>query len=293
LLPEQRVTRLSFVLVVPFVVNLWHRVEMRIMRFVAVFVAMSVSAACFQTTAVLKVNGDGSGMIEHRTLMTSAGLAQMRQLSGVFGGNSGAPLEPFSEQEARDLAGKMGDGVILQSTAPLKTAAGEGRTSVYGFRDITQLRFDEILQMPGDTSVRAGGTTVGGSPGQVRFDLARTGNGNMLLTLHGPEPALGKVGAGSVPSVDQLAMLRQTLAGLRVTVRVEPAGTLVRTSGRFVDGASVTIFDLDLDELLKDDTVFARLQSVKTSDELEAALKSTPGLKMDVSTVTIEFTPAK
>jgi hypothetical protein len=266
---------------------------MRIMRFIAALVAIAVSAACFQTTAVLKVNGDGTGTIEHRTLMTSAGLAQMRQLSGVFGGNSGAQIEPFSEQEARDLAGKMGDGVTLQSTAPLKTAAGEGRTSVYGFRDITQLRFDDILQMPGDTSVRAGGATVGGSPGQVRFDLARTGNGNVLLTLHGPEPALGKVGAGSVPSVEQLAMLRQTLAGLRVAVRVEPAGTLVRTSGRFVDGASVTIFDLDLDELLKDDTVFARLQSVKTSDELEAALKSTPGLKMDVSTVTIEFTPAK
>ncbi|PWT85010.1 MAG: hypothetical protein C5B57_03800 [Blastocatellia bacterium] len=265
------------------------------MRLVAALIAATVSPACFQTTAVLKVNGNGGGTIEHRTLMTSAGLAQMRQLSGVLGGNSGAPIEPFSEQEARDLAGKLGDGVTVQSTAPIKTAAGEGRTTVYSFRDITQLRFDEILQMPGDPSVRAGGATAAGSPGQVRFDLAPTGSGNVLLTLHGPEPALGKLGAagGSVPSVDQLAMLRQTLAGLRVAVRVEPAGTLVRTNGRFVEGASVTIFDLDLDELLKDDTVFARLQSVKTSDELEAALKSTRGLKLDVGTVTIEFTPAK
>src|SRR5262249_9685696 len=199
---------------------LWMRGELGIWRFVGASEGFGFPTACSKPTAVLKVNGDGGGTIDHRTLMTSAGLAQMRQLSGVLGGSSGAPLEPFSEQEARDLAGKLGDGVTLQSTAGLKTAAGEGRTSVYSFRDITQLRFDEILQMPGDMSARAGGATVGGSPGQVRFDLARTGTGNVLLTLHGPEPALGRVGAGPVPSVDQLAMLRQTLAGLRVAVRI-------------------------------------------------------------------------
>jgi hypothetical protein len=268
---------------------------MRIMRLIAALVATSVSTACFQSTAVLKINGDGGGTIEHRTLVTAAGLAQMRQLSGVFGGNDGARIEPFSEQEARDLVGKLGDGVTLQSTAPFKTAAGEGRTNVYAFRDINRLRFDEIMQMPGDTSVRAGGANAGPGQGQVRVDWARTGEGNVLLTLHGPQPVPGKFGAvgGSAPPVEQLTLLRQTLAGLRVAVRVEPAGTLVRTSGRYVDGSVVTIFDLDLDELLKDDTVFTRLQSAKTSDELEAVLKNTPGLKMDLGTVTIEFTPAR
>src|SRR5207249_2380407 len=129
---------------------LWHLDWMRMHRLFTALAAAIVSTACFQSTAVLKVNGDGSGTIEHQTLMTTAGLAQMRQLSGTFGGSPGDRSEPFSEREARDLAGKMGEGVAVVSTTPLKTASGEGRSTVYGFRDITKLRFDELVQMPGD-----------------------------------------------------------------------------------------------------------------------------------------------
>lgn len=258
-----------------------------------------LSGGCFQSTALIKVNADGSGTIEHQTLMTAAALAQLRQLAGLFGGSSGKPVDPFSEAQARDLADKMGDGVTLLSSTPLKTAAGEGRANVYGFRDITRVRFTQMAT-PGDTSVRASGLNFG-DMGTVAFDLRRLDGGTSLLTLHMPGNLLDTLvnqatGPGArrraVASADQLTMLRQAVAGMRLSIRIEPAGRLVRTSSPYVDGQIVTLFDLNLDELFKDETRLTRLIDAKTAAEAAAVLKDAPGLTIDPEReITIEFAP--
>jgi hypothetical protein len=78
-----------------------------------------------------------------------------------------------------------------------------------------------------------------------------------------------------------------------VTIAVEPAGALVKTSSPYVDGQRVTLLDLDLDLLLKDD-VLTRVRAAQTPDELKAMMKDVPGLKLNLDReITIEFTPAK
>ena len=52
-------------------------------------------------------------------------------------------------------------------------------------------------------------------------------------------------------------MLKQMFGGAHVTIAVEPAGTLVRTTSPFVDGSRVTLLDIDLDRLLEDDALIA------------------------------------
>ena len=111
-----------------------------------------VVTGCLQSTALVKINADGSGTIENQTLMAPAALAQMRQLAGLFGGTDAKPVDPFSEQQMRDLAAQMGEGVTLLSTKPLKTATGEGREAIYGFRDITKVRVSATPASPGGTS---------------------------------------------------------------------------------------------------------------------------------------------
>ena len=56
-----------------------------------------------------------------------------------------------------------------------------------------------------------------------------------------------------------------------------PAGRLVRTNSPYVDGNTVTLFDLDLDALLKNDSAFARLQAAKTKEEM-AEVQPAPAL---------------
>ena len=54
----------------------------------------------------------------------------------------------------------------------------------------------------------------------------------------------------------------------------------------------MTLFDLDLDELFKDDTLLTRLTSAKTAAETAAVLKDAPGLKINPEReITIEFAP--
>jgi hypothetical protein len=56
----------------------------------------------------------------------------------------------------------------------------------------------------------------------------------------------------------------------------------------------VTLLEVDLDQVLKDETLVARVQAAQTPDEMKAALKDVPGLKLTLEPeITIEFTPAK
>jgi hypothetical protein len=56
----------------------------------------------------------------------------------------------------------------------------------------------------------------------------------------------------------------------------------------------VTLLDLTLDEILKDETFLPRIQAAKTEDDLKAILREAPGLKINLDReIAIEFTPAR
>jgi len=110
--------------------------------------------------------------------------------------------------------------------------------------------------------------------------------------LTGLVDRLGGRARGTPTPPDEMAMIRQMLGGLHVALRVEPAGRLVRTNSPYVDGSTVTLFDIDVDALLNDDAAFARLQSARTAAETAEALKNVPGIKVNLERdITIEFAP--
>ena len=85
-------------------------------------------------------------------------------------------------------------------------------------------------------------------------------------------------------------MLKPMLAGVRLTIAIEPAGRLVRTNSPYVTGQRVTLVDVLIDSLLNDDTLLQRLQAARTPDEAKTILKSVPGLKVNLDPeITIEF----
>src|SRR5206468_6993485 len=116
-------------------------------------------------------------------------------------------------------------------------------------------------------------------------------NGNAVVHINVPESSLvNTLSANAAPQ--QMAMIKSLLAGAHVVLGVEPEGVLVRTNSAWVEGPRVTLLDIDLDQVLKDDTLAARLQAAKTAEELKAVLKEVPGLKLTLEKeITIEFTP--
>jgi len=262
---------------------------MRVSRLALVVMCAAGSGACFQMSTVLKVNGDGSGTIEHRMVYSTQALAQLRQFAG-FGGRGG-PIDPTSEEQFRTMAASIGPGVSYVSSEPITTPAGQGRTAIYAFTDVTQLRISTQPVAPAGVSISAGAISTASE--SVTFTLTREPGGTSVLHIHVPEPNFLDA-LGSPAAAGQIGMVRTLLAGARVQLAAEPAGALVRSSSPYVDGSRVTLLEVDLDQVLKDETLLPRLQAAKTQDEAKAIVQNAPGLKINLDRdITIEFTPAK
>jgi hypothetical protein len=193
----------------------------------------------------------------------------------------------------------MGSGVTYVSSTPIANGDAQGRAIVYAFTDINQVRISQQPPAPGGMTVRAPGVNTADGAA-VTFALARQPDGNLLLRIIVPTPKVPPAdtappaGSGSRSSPQQVAMIKQLIAGAHLSIAVEPSGRLVRTSSPFVEGQRVTLLDLDLDEATKDEAVVSRLQGVRSVDDAKAALKDLPGVKINFDPeITIEFTPEK
>jgi len=268
---------------------------MRHLRAAPLLAVALMSGGCFQLATVVHVKGDASGTVEQRLVFSPAALTQIKQF-GTLGGSSGRSADPTSEAQARADAARLGPGATFVSSRAISNDEGwQGRASVYAFTDINQLRVNPQPPPPGGVTVRADGIDSRGKA--ITFTLDRRDNGNAVLTIQVPLPELpagGLPSRGNTSASDQIAFLKQVFGGARAAVAVEPAGTLVRTNSRFVDGPRVTLLDVDLDELLKDETLLPRVQAAKSADELKTVLEGAPGLKINFDrAITIEFTPAR
>ncbi len=262
------------------------------MRKLLGIVLLSVTvSACFQSSTLIHVNADGSGTIDQRTLLTEAAVDQLRTFAILGGGNPDA-VDPTSEGNARGMAAAIGTGVTYVSSMPIDVGKAHGRQTTYAFSDVTQLRISEQPSLPGNLKLPA---AAGGGTAPISFVLNRTPSGHVVVRVVVPRPAIfptGPNGEPQPPTLDQIAMVKQLLAGATLRVAMEPDGRLVQTSSPFVDGNRVTLIDVDVDQAAADPDLAKKLQGAKTQDEMKAAINSIPGLKITLEPeITIEFIP--
>jgi hypothetical protein len=270
------------------------RAVRRSCRAIVFLLGALTSTACFQMTTVLKVNGDGSGAINHRMVYTKAALAQLKSFAALGGGRGGGG-DPLSEQQARDMTASIGPGVTYVSSELITTPLGQGRDAIYAFTDVSTLRISTQPAAPGGIAIKTQGFSTQPSPSEsITFTMTHEANGNAVLHIHVPEPNYLDF-FGSPQAASQIGMIKTMLAGARVLLAAEPAGALVHTSSPFVEGQRVTLLDIDLDTVLADQTLLPRIQAVAaTPAEAKAVLLSAKGLKINLDPeITIEFTPAK
>ena len=265
------------------------------MRTVALTLVVAASVAvgaCFQSATLITVNGDGSGTIEQRLLFTGAALAQMRGLASL--GGSGKAFDPISEEQARQTAASLGPNVRYVSSAPIATGDALGRTIVYAFADINQLRLNEQPPAPGGVTIRSKQLNT---EQNIRFVLAPQPDGHVLLRIllpQPPAPAKGGAPAPSRPSPEEIATMKETFAGARLSIAVKPSGDIVKTSSPWVENGNVTLIDLQFDQLAADEAALARLPGVRSLEEAKIALRGVPGVKINTDReITIEFIPKK
>jgi hypothetical protein len=189
------------------------------------------------------------------------------------------------------MAASIGEGVSYVSSELVTTATGQGREATYAFTDVAQLKISTQPAAP--SAVAAAAPGLANATESITFSLTREPEGNAVLHIHVPEPNFLDA-LGTPAAQQQIGMVKNLLGGARVLLVAEPSGTLVRTSSPYVDGPRVTLLEVDLDEVLKDDTLLPRLGAAKTEDEMRAVVQNARGLKINLTRdITLEFTPAK
>lgn len=234
--------------------------------------------------------------------MSRAMVESMRAMTEQFSQLGGEAREPkqtvdlVDEDELREKAAQMGEGVYFISVRKVSNDQGEGYKAYYGFRDINTVR---INQNPGDKApAGAGGpgvTIEGGKKETLTFRLTEGDPAELVITgLSGAEVSEADPqprGSEPVPDQDdpqtQVAMkqMQEMFKGLRVALAVEVLGEIVETNATHVRGSRVTLMELDFGKLLEMPEklkAFAQRRPEGISDAKEL-MKDIPGIKVELA----------
>jgi hypothetical protein len=270
---------------------------MRAFRILAVLLATTVSTACLNSTTLVKVKPDGSGIVEQTTLVNTAAL------KGMMGANAGGPNGPMmNKADLERTAARMGEGVKLVSMEPVKGDSGfEGVKATFSFEDINKIQVSQGPSMGGGTG--DGPRSAAPTPEDpVRFKLTRNGPTSTLSINFIDKAPTGKPeNVPSQPSGDMpdltnpmiMNMIKTMFAGFKINIGLEVIGSIVKTNAEYVAGPRITLLEMDVAALLADEAKFKALQGKIGPDaslsEVKPYLKDIKGIKVDGPSITVEF----
>lgn len=256
---------------------------------VACLPLLLLTAGCLQGQRVIKVDANGSGTI---TDTITLGEQARGMLAGLSEMDKTPPAEKKARTEAKlkERAAAMGPGVTFVSFSPSVQNGPE--KIVYAFTDVSRIKVDGSPD-PSDNDSKAEAKQP------LTFRLEKRG-GNSLLTVAGagPRPAAAKAGGADAPKeaaakmqAGAMAMMKTMLKGLKMTTLVEVGGRVVKTSSPWTQGSTVTLVDVDFDQLVADEASFKKLSEAGDPQSLDpTVLKGLKGIKVQTTPeTTIEF----
>ncbi len=265
------------------------------MRSIRVLVGVALAVVitgCINSTTVIKVKPDGSGTVEQTTLVNLAALKGM--LPAGASQTSGPGV--VSEAELKRTAEKMGRGVRLVSSTPVKENGFEGVKAIFAFDDINQVQINQDPALGGGTSPDSKPSAPDDDP--VRFKLTRQGGTSLLTITIQDKPGGGKDATpqNDVPDMTDpmmMGMLKTMFQGFKINIALDVVGSIVKTNADYVDGSRLTLLEMDMAALLEDEAKFKALQGKLGPDaslsSVKPYLKDIKGIKVDGPVITVEF----
>jgi hypothetical protein len=222
-------------------------------------------SSCLEYKGVLTLNKDGSALLEETSLVNTSLLAGLGAGGDASGGPQGMVMDK-TKAEAR--AKTLGEGVTLKSHEEVSTPDGKkGAKVVYAVADISKLQY-----------------APEGAQGQSKpMTFTRSGN---TITIANPDNKKDKPKQPELPpeaKKAQLAMFKPMLAGLHFSMEVKAPGGIASTDAAHVAGDTITLMELDLDKVAKnDDNLIKVLDSLEEGNaEAAAKFKGMDGVKIE------------
>lgn len=269
---------------------------MRLLRPLAILVATLSLTACLNSTTLVKLKPDGSGTVEQTTLVNMAALKGM--MPGAGAQANGGPMT--NKDELERTAARMGKGVRLVSTEPVKDATGfEGTKAIFSFDDINQIEISQDPSLSGGTNGMAAGAGKSESP--VKFNLARNGATSTLTINFTDRPGgvakpAQPANAADMPDLTNpmiMNMMKTMFQGFKINIDLEVVGSIVKTNAEYVNGPRITLLEMDMGALLADEAKLKALQGKIGPDasfsEIKPFLKDIKGIKIDGPSISVQF----
>lgn len=244
-----------------------------------------LTQGCLQSDATLHVKGDGSGTME-MSLLVNESMASM--MTAGTATEEGEEPRIMSDAELIARGSQLGEGVRFVSSEKLEQPGFQGVKAVYEFDDIRKIR----MQMsPSDDPAQTASEPI-------TFAFTPAKDGVAHLSIHIPsDPTKTDSAAPSdssaKPTPEEIEQMSAIFGGLRISAKLVTDGEIVNTNSPYKEGSTVTLLEMDFDQLLSDIDKLTEVVSLgqpKDLADLTERLRGIPGIKINpTDTVTVDF----
>ncbi len=239
----------------------------------SIFFSILIFNGCLEFHTLVKVNPDGSGTIEEKFLMSKAVAKMIASLSESFSSDSIQKREPltlFDEDEIKADTAKLGKNVKYVSGRKLSENGQEGFRAVYNFKDLNDLHINQNpnSQIPLDESGKVDSVDkeyvnfqfIPGEPAKIIIHLAQNKNDTSSFNFRN-QFSDSTTFSDSTMYNEVVKMMTD----LKISLDLKLNGKIVNTNASYVQDSTITLFNIDFNEMLKDPQKAERIQEKETA----------------------------
>jgi hypothetical protein len=283
---------------------------MRHLSILCAIIASVFISGCIQADTVIRVNPDGSGVIEETVKLSNALLESLQNISKSMAesaADADANGKDRPKAKAEDpIKGMMKDAqsreklygpdVRFVSVTPIKGKTMSGYKAIYAFKDISKLR---INQNPESKTMKPadGNEKAAKKEEIILFSFVKGPVSTLTITLPENQPVNkpeNAVEQPKNPETDPNAaeMMKAVFKDMSIKVSVHVAGAIVNTNATYHDNSRITLVDINFGKILENEKAFEKLNAAqpKTVADMKALLKDIKGLKVEMNNpVVVQF----
>lgn len=272
---------------------------MKKFKTIPIFILFSVLfAGCLQVETTLKVNKDGSGTINEKVLFSKTFVNMIKEFTQSFDDSASADSEEllfFKDDEIKADAKDYGENVKYVSHELISDNNWEGYKAVYSFDDISKVK----IKPDPDSKVEIGTASTEETTEEEYyfFKFVKGSTPELIINRPDMESSTEIEDEGETETTEQTndemgEEFLELMKGMKVSVDVLVDGQIVNTNATYVQGSKVTLFEMDLSEMMKNKEAFKEFKDKepKNIDELKVFLEKFQGMKIETEKpVSVKF----
>lgn len=254
---------------------------------------------CLQVDTTINVKKDGSGTINEKVFMSKTFVNMMKEFATAFQDSSTTAEEEFSlfkDDEIMADAKEYGSDVKYVSHEFISNDQWEGYEVVYSFDDISKIR----IQPDPDSKMGMSEEEAGVEESdEYYFFKFKKGDVSELIIDRPPiefdsdsssqESASEDVESNEDELGDEAMKMME---GMKINIAINVEGNITTSNATYVDGSTITLFHMNLGEMMKNKEAFKDFKNnePKNIEEMKEFMEKFPGMKIEIQKpVSVKF----